>query len=55
MPEQEQELNISSREFIKKANFINVESLLTPEKEEEEDGGDDEGGGGNDDGGNDRP
>ena len=55
MPEQEQELNISSREFIKKANFINVESLLTPEKNEEEGGGDDEGGGGNDDGGNDRP
>jgi hypothetical protein len=27
MPEQEQEMNISSREFIKKAEFINVESL----------------------------
>ena len=27
MPEQEQEMNISSREFIKKAEFINVDSL----------------------------
>jgi predicted histone-like DNA-binding protein len=28
MPEQEQEMNISSREFLKQAEFINVESLL---------------------------
>ena len=28
MPEQEQEMNISSREFIKKAEFINIESLM---------------------------
>ena len=27
MPEQEQELNISSREFIKKAEFVNAEAL----------------------------
>ena len=27
MPEQEQEMNVSSREFIKKAEFINVDSL----------------------------
>ena len=27
MPEQEQEMNISSREFLKQAEFINVESL----------------------------
>ena len=27
MPEQEQELNISSREFFKKAEFVNVDSL----------------------------
>ena len=27
MPEQEQEMNISSREFIKKAEFINIDSL----------------------------
>ena len=39
LPEQEQELNISSREFLKKAKFINVNSLVsdrTPEPEEEE-------------------
>ena len=28
MPEQEQEMNISSREFIKKAEFINILSLI---------------------------
>ena len=28
MPEQEQEMNISSREFLKQAEFINVEALL---------------------------
>ncbi len=28
MPEQEQEMNISSREFLKQAEFINVETLL---------------------------
>ena len=28
MPEQEQEMNISSREFLKKAEFVNAESLL---------------------------
>ena len=28
MPEQEQELNISSREFIKKAEFINIDSMM---------------------------
>ncbi len=31
LPEQEQEQNISSREFIKRAEFINIESLLTEE------------------------
>ena len=31
MPEQAQELNISSREFLKKADFINVKSLLAAE------------------------
>ena len=34
MPEGEQELNISSREFIKKAEFVNVDSLK-PEKADE--------------------
>ena len=33
LPEQEQEQNISSREFLKQAEFINVENLL---KEDEE-------------------
>lgn len=28
LPEQEQEMNISSREFLKKAQFINIETLL---------------------------
>ena len=37
LPEQEQEQNISSREFLKQAEFINVESLL--KKEEETEGG----------------
>jgi predicted histone-like DNA-binding protein len=37
LPEQEQEQNISSREFLKQAEFINVESLL--KKEEEAEGG----------------
>ena len=34
IPEQEQELNISSREFIKKAEFINIETLQAGKKEE---------------------
>ena len=34
IPEQEQELNISSREFIKKAEFINIETLQVGKKEE---------------------
>ena len=33
MPEQEQELNISSREFIKKAEFVNVDSMKSAKKE----------------------
>lgn len=28
LPEQEQEMNISSREFLKKAQFINIETLI---------------------------
>ena len=43
LPEQEQEQNISSREFLKQAEFINVESLL--KKEEEAEGGGGENGG----------
>ena len=34
IPEQEQELNISSREFIKKAEFVNIETLQSAKKEE---------------------
>ena len=43
MPEQEQELNISSREFIKKAEFVNVDSMM---------GGDKSSSGGSSSGGN---
>jgi len=38
LPEQEQEQNISSREFLKQAEFINVDSLLKKEEEEAEGG-----------------
>ena len=37
LPEQEQEQNISSRQFLKQAEFINVDSLLKKEDEDEED------------------
>ena len=54
MPEQEQEMNISSREFIKKAEFINILSLIngtsdadTPLDTGDGTGGDDTGEGGN--------
>ena len=50
LPEQEQEQNISSREFLKQAEFVNVESLMKKEDEEAENGGstsgDSENGGG---------
>ena len=36
MPEQEQEMNLSSREFIKQAEFVNVDTLSAKPKEEEE-------------------
>ena len=38
LPEQEQEQNISSRQFLKQAEFINVESLLKKEEAEGEGG-----------------
>jgi predicted histone-like DNA-binding protein len=57
LPEQEQEQNISSRQFLKQAEFINVDSLL--KKEDEEDnpssgsgGSTDNGSGGGSTGGN---
>ena len=39
LPEQEQEQNISSREFLKQAEFINIDSFLPKEEEDEENGG----------------
>ena len=48
LPEQEQENNISSRQFLKQAEFINVESLM---KNEDSDSGD-AGNGGTQQGGN---
>ena len=39
MPEQEQEMNISSREFLKKAEFVNAESLLSGDGEKTTNGG----------------
>ena len=60
MPEQEQEMNISSREFLKQADFINVENLLNGDDSTENGGNQSNqsgnhsgsgntGGGGNDD------
>ena len=59
LPEQEQEMNISSREFLKQAEFINVESLLKKDDEdpstgsgtESQGGGSSSGQGGNSGGG----
>jgi hypothetical protein len=50
LPEQEQEQNISSRQFLKQAEFINVDSLLP--KEEDGTTGNDSGNGGSEQGGN---
>ena len=53
LPEQEQENNISSREFLKQAEFINIESFLKKEESSAE-GGENQGGtntGGGDNGG----
>ena len=51
IPEQEQELNISSREFIKKAEFVNVSSMKSGDKSTSgsgsSSGGSNQGGGGN--------
>ena len=46
LPEQTTEENISSREFLKQAEFINIDSLLP--KEDEENGGSTPGGGSSD-------
>ena len=45
IPEQEQELNISSREFIKKAEFVNVDSMKSGEKKTGSGSSSDSGGG----------
>ena len=45
LPEQTTEENISSREFLKKAEFVNIDMLL--QKEKEENGGSGSGGGEN--------
>jgi len=34
LPEQEQEMNISSREFLKKAEFVNIENWLKGDEDE---------------------
>ena len=39
LPEQEQEQNLSSREFIKQAEFVNVDSFLGKEEEQTPAGG----------------
>ena len=57
IPEQEEEMNISSREFLKKAEFINIATWLKTSDEEAENGGTENGGstdnGGSDNGGSD--
>ena len=50
LPEQEQEQNISSREFLKQAEFISVDSLVKKE-EDAEGGGSQSGNGGSNSGG----
>ena len=52
MPEQEQEMNISSREFIKKAEFINVDAMGSEKKESTSGSGSGNNQGGNGGGGN---
>ena len=51
IPEQEQELNISSREFIKKAEFVNVDSMKSGEKKTGSGNGSDSGSGNGGNGG----
>ena len=46
LPEQEQEQNISSREFLKLAEFVNVDSLVKMEEEDAEGSGSQSGSGG---------
>ena len=55
LPDQAEEDNLSSREFIKKAEFVNIKSLLSGKDDEEGDENENEGdntGGGDNGGGN---
>ena len=52
LPEQEQETNISSRQFLKQAEFVNVDSLLKNEEENGSGDGNQTGGNGGTDSGN---
>jgi predicted histone-like DNA-binding protein len=47
LPEQEQETNISSRQFLKQAEFVNIDSLLKKEETEGDDENTNGGGSGN--------
>ena len=49
LPEQTTEENISSREFLKQAEFINIDNLLPKEEDEENGGSSDVPGGGSSD------
>ena len=51
LPEQEQEQNISSREFLKQAEFINVDSLLKKDEEDPSSGSGTDNSSGTDNGG----
>ena len=51
LPDQEAETNISSREFIKKAEFVNVDSMKSGEKKTGSGNGSDSGGGNGGNGG----
>ena len=52
LPDQTQEDNLSSREFIKKAEFVNVKSLLSGKEDEDGEGETTENGGGTNQGDN---
>ena len=52
LPEQEQETNISSRQFLKQAEFVNVDSLMKKEEEGSESSGNNENSGSSENSGN---
>ena len=51
MPEQEQEMNISSRQFLKQAEFINVDSIVKSDEDNNTSGNGSTGNGGSNSGG----